>query len=88
MRARARTHARTHASEREEKRDIERRSGGVLYWRSEGAEYSAMPESAGFQGERAPFFHPELSVNFKSIFVGGDTNLGVVKRIYFSKIIM
>jgi hypothetical protein len=47
-----------------------------------------MPESAGFQGERAPFFHPELSVNFKSIFVGGDTNLGVVKRIYFSKIIM
>ncbi len=56
--ARSRTHARTRAREGE-KRDRERRSGGVLYWRSEGAEYSATAESTGFQGERererAPF---------------------------------
>jgi len=58
-----------------------------LYWRSEGAEYSATAESAGFQGEReSAVFHTELSVNFKSIFGGGgDTNLDVVKRIYFQK---
>jgi hypothetical protein len=44
-----------------------------LYWRSEGAEYSATAESAGFQGEReSAVFHTELSVNFKSILGGGE----------------
>jgi hypothetical protein len=68
VRARARTHARER--ERGEERQRER-SGGVLCWRSEGAEYSAMAESAGFQGEReSALFHPELSVTL-NLFGGG-----------------
>jgi hypothetical protein len=46
-----------------------------LYWRSEGAEYSATAESAGFQGERereSALFHAEFSLKFKSIFEGGE----------------
>ncbi len=83
--ARSRTHARTHASERGEKRGRERGEAAVYCIGAQRERNILQRQNLQVSKERereSALFHPE----FKSILGGGgDTNLSVVKRIYFQK---
>jgi len=85
--ARSRTHARTRAREaRREAEREEKRRCIVLALRGSGIFCNGRICRFPRRERESALFHPELSVNFKSILGGGgDTNLSVVKRIYFQK---